>query len=339
MQCGPWQRGEEPPEHQDIPKKQVRSIDCKQGAVRCVRYSVDGNYSITGGADKSLKLWNPNRGNLLKTYMGHGFEVLDCQGSCDNSQLVSCSMDKSVVLWDVTSGNFTRKWRGHQASVNTVKFNEESTVIMSGSVDTNVKIWDTKSRSHEPIQTLEEPKDSITSLDVSDHEILVGSADKHIRNYDIRMGSLVTDFVGDTVSCAKFTRDGQCSLVSCVASTIKLFDKTSGELLQEFSGHINKDYRLECCLDHSDKYVLSGSENSQVYVWDLVEGGCVAKLDHGSVGVVHSLEPHPNKGQLLTAARGTVQVWETEELGEEMEEEKEPTLSSSSVYDSKPHWM
>ena len=41
-------------------------------------------------------------------------QVLDCQGSCDNSQLVSCSMDKSVVLWDVTSGNFSRKWRGHQ---------------------------------------------------------------------------------------------------------------------------------------------------------------------------------------------------------------------------------
>ena len=33
-------------------------------------------------------------------------------------------------------------------------------------------------------------KDSVTSLDVSDHEILVGSADKHIRNYDLRMGAL-----------------------------------------------------------------------------------------------------------------------------------------------------
>ena len=49
-------------------------------------------------------------GNIYFIY----FQVLDCQGSCDNSQLISCSMDKSVVLWDVTSGNFTRKWRGHQ---------------------------------------------------------------------------------------------------------------------------------------------------------------------------------------------------------------------------------
>jgi len=336
MEYGPSEKPEEP-EHQGVPKERIRNIECKQGAVRCVQYSVDGNYCMTGGADKSLKLWNPNKGSLLKTYMGHGYEVLDCQGSCDNSQLVSCSMDKSVVLWDVTSGNFVRKWRGHQASVNCVSFNEESTVVISGSVDTSVKIWDTKSKRQEPIQTMEECKDNVTSIDVSDHEILVGSADKHIRNFDIRMGRLVSDYVGDTVSCVVFTRDGQCVLVSCVNSTLKLLDKTTGELLQEFSGHINKEYRLECCLDSSDKYVLSGSENGQIYVWDLVEGGCVAKLDHGQVGPVHSLSPHPDKPQLLTVARGSVAVWD--DAIEEEDDEPEPVLSSSSVYDSKPHWM
>jgi hypothetical protein len=42
------------------------------------------------------------------------------------------------------------------------------------------------------------------------------------------------------------SRDGQCILVSCVGSTVKLFDKSTGEMLQEYSGHINKDYRLFC---------------------------------------------------------------------------------------------
>jgi len=328
------------PKHGDIPQKQILELDCKQGAVRCVEFSVDGNYCMTGGSDKSLKLWNPNRGVLLKTYSGHGYEVLGCQGSCDNSALVSGSMDKSVVLWDVTSGNFTRKWRGHQGFVNCVRFNEESTVVLSGSVDTCVKIWDTKSRSTEPIQTLDDATDNVTSLDVSDHEILVGSGDKNVRCYDLRMGSVVTDFVGDTVSCARFTRDGQCILVAALNSTVKLFDKSTGEMLQEFSGHLNKEYRLECCMDFSDKYVLSGSENGQVYVWDLVEGGVVAKLDSGAGrGIVHSLATHPNKPQMLAAARGTVVVWNVDEGDDEIEMEAEPVLSSSSVYDSKPHWL
>ncbi len=35
----------------------------------------DGNYCITCGSDKTLKLWNPTRGLVLKTYSGHGYEV------------------------------------------------------------------------------------------------------------------------------------------------------------------------------------------------------------------------------------------------------------------------
>ena len=216
-------------------------VDCKQGAVRAVRYSVDGNYCMTAGQDKSVKLWNPNKGIPLKTYSGHGYEVLDVKGFCENSQIVSCSMDKTIMLLDVSSGNWTRKWRGHQAAVNCVAFNEDSSVVISGSVDTTVKIWDTRSRSQDPIQTMEECKDSVTSLDVSDHEILVGSADSRIRLYYLRKGSLDTDFVGGVVASLIFTRDCQCVLVSCVGNGVKLFDKSSGGMLSKYTGHINRE--------------------------------------------------------------------------------------------------
>ena len=150
--CDPGPLGDRdtPPPSGDseLPVLKILVVDCKQGAVRAVRYSVDGNYCMTAGQDKSVKLWNPNKGRPLKTYSGHGYEVLDVKGSCDNSQIVSCSMDKTIMLWDVSSGNWTRKWRGHQAAVNCVAFNEDSSVVISGSVDTTVKIWDTRSRSH-----------------------------------------------------------------------------------------------------------------------------------------------------------------------------------------------
>ena len=43
--------------------------------MRAVRYNVDGNYCVTCGQDKSVKLWNPDRKALLKSYTGHGYEV------------------------------------------------------------------------------------------------------------------------------------------------------------------------------------------------------------------------------------------------------------------------
>lgn len=47
-------------------------------------FLVDGDYIITTGSDRTLKLWAAETGALLLTYSGHSGEVLDARGSCDN---------------------------------------------------------------------------------------------------------------------------------------------------------------------------------------------------------------------------------------------------------------
>ena len=46
------------------------------------------------------------------------------------------------------------------------------------------------------VQIMDEATDSVTCLDVSDHEILTGSADGQVRLYDLRLGRLLTDYLG-----------------------------------------------------------------------------------------------------------------------------------------------
>ena len=46
------------------------------------------------------------------------------------------------------------------------------------------------------VQTLDEAKDSVVTLEVTDHEILAGSADSRVRRYDIRNGQLQVDYIG-----------------------------------------------------------------------------------------------------------------------------------------------
>jgi mitogen-activated protein kinase organizer 1 len=131
----------------------------------------------------------------LQTFNGHSNDVLDAKASCDSSQITSASMDKCVFLWDVTTAQVIRRYRAHHSYVNCVQFNEESTVILSASVDGTVKIWDCKSHNKDPIQVLDEAKDSVTSVSVSDHEILTGSLDQKIRRYDIRKGIMLCDHI------------------------------------------------------------------------------------------------------------------------------------------------
>ena len=120
------------------------------------------------------------------------------------------------------------------------------------------------------------------------------------------------------ITSVAFTKDGQCMLVSTTDDTVRLFDKSTGELLQEFKSHKNSNYRIDSVLNDGDQLVLSGSENGFVYAWDLVDGEVVNMLNHSEAPdgsglpsslTVHSLSFHPSRCELLTAARAKVYVW------------------------------
>lgn len=43
-----------------------------------------------------MRLWNPQSGTLVKTYVGHGYEVRDAAVTSDNARFASCGGDKQV---------------------------------------------------------------------------------------------------------------------------------------------------------------------------------------------------------------------------------------------------
>lgn len=46
------------------------------------------------------------------------------------------------------------------------------------------------------LKTFDDSRDNVTSVAVSDHEILTASADCHVRRYDMRTGQMMADFIG-----------------------------------------------------------------------------------------------------------------------------------------------
>jgi mitogen-activated protein kinase organizer 1 len=124
----------------------------------------------------------------------------------DNATFTSCGQEKDVYLWDVSAGHVIRKFSGHYGRINVVKFsgsvnpgqkNSGSSVIFSGSFDAKVMVWDVRSQGRSPIQTLQESRDSVTSIDTSPGgvEVVVGSVDGTVRTYDLRMGKKVEDVI------------------------------------------------------------------------------------------------------------------------------------------------
>ncbi|EGD72466.1 mitogen-activated protein kinase organizer 1 [Salpingoeca rosetta] len=293
----------------DRPTKCVGTLDGHVGPVMAVRFNVDGQYCLTCGKDRLVKLWNPHTQMLIKTYQGHGFEVNDACASPGNSTFLSCSADKMVIYWDVASGKPIRKYRAHGQRINCIRLNEEGTVAVSGSYDATAKLWDLRSSSREPIQTLSEAKDSIPAVDVSDHEILTAAVDGHVRRYDIRMGRMYQDRLSDAVTSARFSNDNNCILAATLDSNIRLLDKDDGKMLARYEGHKNTDYKVDCTLSFDDAVVVGGSEDGRIVMWDLVKKTMLADFKADS-SVICSLAYHPSKHLLLSASTGgKVQVW------------------------------
>eukprot|EP00005_Dracoamoeba_jomungandri_P004289 CAMPEP_0174259152 /NCGR_PEP_ID=MMETSP0439-20130205/8028_1 /TAXON_ID=0 /ORGANISM="Stereomyxa ramosa, Strain Chinc5" /LENGTH=234 /DNA_ID=CAMNT_0015342943 /DNA_START=112 /DNA_END=813 /DNA_ORIENTATION=- len=232
------------------------------------------------------------KGILIKTYTGHGYEVRDLDVLEDNSQIASCGKDRQTFLWDVATGKCIRKFSGHQTRTNCITFNEQCSVLVTGGYDKHVKIWDCKSRNYDPIQILSDAQDSITSIAVSKYEIVSASVDGKIRNYDLRMARLRTDSFNRPCTSVNLSNDGNCVLVSCLDSHIRLIDKGEGDLLAEYTGHKNTEYPIASNLTNTDAYVVSGSEDHKIYFWDLVEGSIVHSLS-GHSKTVSAVAVHP----------------------------------------------
>jgi len=78
--------------------------------VRCVALSPNGRHVLSGQMDKTLRLWDVEKGGEVRRFEGHT-EVIDMAAfSPDGSRAVSAStVDNSVRLWDVESGKELRR--------------------------------------------------------------------------------------------------------------------------------------------------------------------------------------------------------------------------------------
>ena len=92
----------------------TRIIQVHSELVTCVAFLASGEL-ISSSQDSTIRVWNPQRGELIQTLIGHTDNVNSLY-VLPNGQLASGPDDTFVKIWNPLNGELVRTLGGHQGA-------------------------------------------------------------------------------------------------------------------------------------------------------------------------------------------------------------------------------
>ncbi|TMX01325.1 hypothetical protein EJD97_024710 [Solanum chilense] len=208
------------------------------------------------------------------TFSGHQDDVLDLSWS-SSQQLLSSSMDKTVRLWDIETQSCLKMF-AHNDYVTCIHFNPvDDDHFISGSLDGKVRIWNISDRKVVDWTDLHEMV-TATCYSPDGEGALIGSHKGSCRLYSTSECKLEQkdsfELEPKKKSPAKKVTSFQFApgnpaevLITSADSRVRIFD--GSEMTHKFKGFRNTSSQISATFSQDGKYIVSASEDSQVYIW------------------------------------------------------------------------
>jgi len=250
-------------------KSERNRLEGHYSVVNSVNFSPDGKTLVSGSADNTIKLWDVETGQEIRTLKGHYSVVNSVNFSPDGKTLVSGSDDNTIKLWNVETGQEIRTLKGHDSPVRSVNFSPDGKTLVSRSDDNTIKLWNVE--TGQEIRTLEGHDNSVWSVNFSpDGKTLVsGSDDNTIKLWNVETGQEIRTLKGhdNSVYSVNFSPDGKTLVSGSWDNTIKLWDVETGQEIRTLKGHDNSVWSVNFSPD--GKTLVSGSGDKTIKLWNL----------------------------------------------------------------------
>ncbi|KAA8543185.1 hypothetical protein F0562_021320 [Nyssa sinensis] len=250
---------------------------------------------------------------------GYSFGIFSVKFSVDGQELVAGSSDDSIYVYDLEANKLSLRISAHASDVNTVCFADESGhLIYSGSDDNLCKVWDRRcfKAKGKPAGVLMGHLEGITFLDShGDGRYFISNGkDQTIKLWDIRRMS-------SDATCTPGFRNYEWDYRSMdyppqLRNSKHPFDQS----LATYKGHSVLRTLIRCYFSPAystgQKYIYTGSHDSCIYIYDMVSGAQVARLEHHK-STVRDCSWHPTYPMLVSSSwDGDIVKWEFPENGE-----------------------
>ncbi len=286
-----------------------------RGDVHTVRYSPDGKLMATGCEDGTIRVWDPETGELDKALVGHDGAVHDLSWAADSQQIASGAADDTVRVWDVPSGRETQETEVDNPSGHAlfVSFSPDGKTLAYGGADETIHLWDIEA---DDTRMLQGPKEGVQSVTwAGDGNTLVAAnGNKTLTVWDVPSGESKATLEGHTsaITDAVVSPDDR-TVASTAASqdeeeSVRIWDMATGKPRQALPAH---QHGAECIVFSPDGKLLiaGGAEgDGRLRVWNIDTGQLVYEQEpHDGTRSIASVAVSPD-GKLLAIAHhdGTV---------------------------------
>lgn len=167
-----------------------RNDEAHHGWIYSIDCSPDGEYLVSAGFDRSIKIWDWELQPVKAHSSCHNKMIVSVAYSSDGSRLVSASADSTCKVWDVDQFINHDKLtpvvlKGHQSDVLSVMFSRDSKYVLSASRDKTAKLWDVEST--QCLKTFSGHGGVVNAAIFSDNEgeVVTASSDKIVRIWSV----------------------------------------------------------------------------------------------------------------------------------------------------------
>ena len=286
--------------------------------VLSVAVSPDGRRIVSGGDDKTVRIWDAGTGQQVGAPLtGHTELVAGVAFSPDGRRIASGSWDKTVRIWDAdTHQQIGAPLTGHTGWVTGVAFSPDGRRIVSGSFDKTVRIWDAGS-GQQVGAPLSGHTNSVFGVAFSPdgRRIVSGSTDETVRIWDAgsgqQVGAPLSGHTG-TVFGVAFSPDGRRIVSGSVDTTVRIWDADTGRQIgAPLTGHTEEVESVAFSPD--GRRIVSGGDDKTVRVWDADTGQQVGAPLTGHTEEVSSVAFSPD-GRRIVSGSGdnTVRIWDAD---------------------------
>jgi COMPASS component SWD3 len=132
----------------------------------------------------------------------------------------------------------------------------------------------------------------------------------------------------------KFSPNGKYVLAWTLDSSLRLWNYVEGKCVKTYQGHVNSKFSTggafgtyrdrEYGSSQERAFVLSGSEDGSIWMWDVSSKAVLQTIKDAHEGVIFGADFHSNGQRLIASggADGLVKIWKLEESQEEEVEDK-----------------